>query len=92
MRGVSPGGRRKLEHALGAIVLASTERVYLPEGDPAFPLDDVLAELTRFTGDPDQDASDDIVDTFSYCAELLPMIAPAGGSGPPGLWKPSGRS
>lgn len=90
VRGVTPGGRKKLEHALGAIVLASTNRVFLPEADPVFPLDDVLSEVTRFTGIDGQDASDDIVDTLSYAAELLPALS-ASGSGRPGIYTPKGR-
>lgn len=88
--GVTPGGKKKLEHALGAIVLASTGRVYLPNDNPMFPLDDVVSEVTRFTGDDTKDAHDDIVDTFSYAAELLPMVG-AGASGKgPGSWMPKG--
>lgn len=91
VRGVSPLGRDKLSRAAGFISLAHDGRVYLPEGNPAFPLDDVIGELTRFTGDPDRDAHDDVVDTGSYAAELLPVLGTATGSAkPPGLWKPSG--
>ena len=89
VRGVNPGGRKKLEHALGAIVLASSGRVYLPADNPAFPLDDVVSELTRFTGS-DEDASDDIVDTFSYAAEQLPLLGSGGKSSAPTVWKPRG--
>lgn len=60
VRSVTPGGKKKLEHALGAIVLASSGRVFLPEADAAFPLDDVVSEVTRFTGDDRVDAHDDI--------------------------------
>ena len=34
-----------------------------------FPLEDVISELVRFTGDDKQDDHDDIVDTLSYAAE-----------------------
>ena len=78
VRGVSPLGRDKLSRAAGFINLAHSGRVFLPESNPAFPLDDVIGELTRFTGDPKQDANDDIVDSASYCAELLPMLAGGG--------------
>lgn len=77
VKGVTPGGKRKLEHALGAIVLASTGRVLLPAAKRGFPLEDVVAEVTRFTGDDTKDAHDDIVDTLSYAAELLPKVSPA---------------
>ena len=90
VKGVTPGQRKKLEHALAAIVLASTGRVYLPIDNPAFPLDDVVTELTRFTGDDKLDANDDIVDTFSYAAELLPMVSAGTGGGKPGVWRPKG--
>lgn len=96
VRGVSPLGRDKLARASGLINLAASGRVFLPEDNPAFPLDDVVAELVRFTGDPDQDAHDDVVDTGSYMAELLPGLEPAAGGGRapsahmPGA-KPAGR-
>ncbi|VTT96553.1 Large terminase subunit OS=Methanobacterium phage psiM2 PE=4 SV=1: Terminase_6 [Gemmataceae bacterium] len=90
VHGKTPGGRKKLEHALAAIVLASTGRVYLPGDNPQFPLDDVVAETTRFTGDEDLDANDDIVDTFSYAAECMPMLGGGTGGGRPGVWAPSG--
>lgn len=93
VRGVTPGGRKKLEHALGAIVLASSGRVYLPEDNPLFPLDDVIAEVTRFTGDDDLDANDDVVDTLSYAAEVLTLVGSGTGAGAaPGVWKPTGRA
>lgn len=78
--GVTPGGKKKLEHALAAIVLCSTFKVYLPEDNPMFPLDDVVAEVTRFTGNENLDANDDIVDTLSYMAQVLPWVG-GGGSG-----------
>lgn len=74
---VSPEGKSKLVRATPAMVLAADGRVWLPapEADPTFPLEDVLAELTRFTGEPGQDASDDLVDCLSYsvqCRERMP--------------------
>lgn len=92
VRSVSPLGRDKLARATSAINLAHSGRVLLPEDNPAFPLDDVIGELTRFTGDPDQDAHDDIVDTLSYAAELLPGMegSAGGGSSGPSAVKPSG--
>lgn len=93
IRGVTPGGKKKLEHALGAIVLANSGRVFLPEADRAFPLEDVLAEVTRFTGNDKEDANDDVVDTLSYASEQLVLLgSSAGASGPPvGGHQPVGR-
>lgn len=88
VRGVSPNGKKKLEHALGAIVLASDGRLLLPEDSPLFPLEDVVAELTRFTGDDAQDANDDVVDTASYACEVLPMLGPPQGGRAPGMYLP----
>lgn len=91
VRSVNPAGKKKLEHAIPAIVLAESGRILLPEDNPMFPLDDVLGELTRFTGDSKQDAHDDIVDTVSYMAEILPMMeAGATGSSRPGVYVPKG--
>lgn len=60
-RQLSPKGADKLVRATPAMILAQTGRVWLPapEADPGFPLDDVVGELTRFTG-TDEDAHDDI--------------------------------
>ncbi len=89
VRGTTPGGRKKLEYALSAIVLASSGRVYLPEDSPVFPLDDVVSEVTRFTGNDRVDANDDIVDTLSTAAHE--MTALSGGTGaPPGIHQPKG--
>jgi hypothetical protein len=71
------GDRDKLIHATKGITLASTGRVILPTeagrggSSPAFPLEDVVSELVRFTGDDKQDDHDDIVDTLSYASECL---------------------
>lgn len=81
VRGVSPLGRDKLARAVGFINLAATGRLFLPLGHPTFPLDEVKGELVRFTG-TDADGHDDVCDTGSYAAELLPTIRPGGpGSG-----------
>jgi phage terminase large subunit-like protein len=93
VKGCTPGGKKKLEHATGAIVLASTFRIFLPEDNPMFPLDDVISEVTRFTGDEDLDASDDIVDTLSYGAEHMHLIGNgASGVGMPGFVYTAGGS
>lgn len=75
---LSPKGNDKLVRATPGMALAGNGRLWLPETDPTFPMDAVVGELTRFTGDPDKDANDDIVDTLSYACELLPNIAGAG--------------
>lgn len=77
---LDPLGRDKLARANGAIVLASTGRLFLPDDNPMFPLDDVKGELIRFTGLTDDEASD-ATDTLSYACELLPTIRVTGGSG-----------
>ena len=61
----------KLVRALPAMTYMEDGRIWLPQGDPLFPYDDVLDELRRFTGDPDQDAHDDVVDTLSYAIMRL---------------------
>lgn len=91
VRGVSPAGRKKVEHATAAIVLASSGRVFLAADNPAFPLDDVVAELTRFTGDDKVDANDDIVDTLSYAAEAAAGMGGNSSGGKPGVWTPKGQ-
>jgi len=83
VRAVSPGGRDKLQRAAGFINLCADGRVYLPEVPGEFPLADVLAEVTRFTGDPDRDAHDDVIDTGSYAAEILPELHSGGAGGRP---------
>jgi phage terminase large subunit-like protein len=70
-RGVSPLGQDKLVRATAAMNFAAVGRLYLPAANPLFPLDDVLAELVRFTGDDKRDANDDIVDTLSYAVACI---------------------
>jgi hypothetical protein len=76
------GATDKKVHATKAINLASNLKVILPAPgvDRSFPLDDVLSELVRFTGDDKKDDHDDIVDTLSYAAEIL-FDLPSHGSG-----------
>jgi hypothetical protein len=82
---LNKGDRDKLIHATKGITLASTGRVILPsekaaaEASPAFPLEDVLSELVRFTGDDKQDDHDDCVDTLSYACESIDDPPPADG-------------
>lgn len=75
VRDVSPRGQDKLVRSTAAMVLAEGGRVYLPEDDRSFPVEDVIGELTRFTGDDKKDDHDDIVDNLSYAAELLPQVS-----------------
>lgn len=63
---LDPLGLDKLVRATPAMNLAASGRLYFPES--AAWLDDAQGELLRFTGDPKQDAHDDIVDTLSYAA------------------------
>lgn len=72
-RPLDKGDRDKLIHATQGITLAAAGRVYLPlpEADPSFPVEDVMAELVQFTGDDKKDAHDDVVDTLSYAAEAM---------------------
>jgi predicted phage terminase large subunit-like protein len=88
VRGVSPLGRDKLARAAGGINLAADGRLFLSERIE--PLEAVVAELTRFVGDEKQDAHDDVVDTLSYAAEMLPQLT-AGAGGRPGVYTPKGR-
>lgn len=92
VRSLSPMGQDKLARAAGGINLVASGRVYLPEANRAFPLDDVIGECERFTGDDEKDSHDDIVDTLSYAAELLPMLSPSAcGAGAPRGYAPTGR-
>jgi hypothetical protein len=91
IHGVTPGGKKKVEHAVGAVALAASGRVYLPEDNPMFPLDDVISEVTRFTGDESKDANDDICDTMFYMADMLPFVTGTGGpSRGASAYKPQG--
>lgn len=90
IRGVTPGGKKKVELALSAIVLASTGRIFLPAANPMFPMDDVLSEVTRFTGDDKKDANDDIVDTLSQMALQVPQFTGGAKSTPPKPYAPNG--
>jgi hypothetical protein len=63
--------RDKLANAANAMNMAEAGRIWLPDDDPAFPLEEVEAQLLRFTGDPKRDAHDDIVDTLSKAANVV---------------------
>jgi len=68
-----PLGQDKLVRATQAMILAEVKRVWLPApgARPGFPLDDVLGELLRFTGDEKTDDHDDVVDALAYAAKLV---------------------
>jgi phage terminase large subunit-like protein len=78
-REVSPMGRDKRSRAIAASTLAKSGRIYLPampcpfhhvgQAPTRFPIDEVLSELCRFTGDEKRDSHDDIVDTLAYAVE-----------------------
>jgi len=61
----------KLTNAANALNMAEAGRIWLPANDPAFPLEEVEAQLLRFTGDPSRDAHDDVVDTLSMAANRV---------------------
>lgn len=88
VHGVSPLGKKKIERATPAIVFVSSGRLYLPEDDRTFPLDEVEGELVRFTGEDGN--PDDCADTLFYSVQCLNLVAPyAGGS--EGYLKPAFR-
>lgn len=63
--------RDKLSNAANGMNMAEAGRVWLPADNPAFPLDEVEAQLLHFTGDPRRDAHDDIVDSLSKAANVV---------------------
>ncbi len=63
--------KEKLKNAANAMCMAEAGRLWLPADNPQFPLDQVEAQLLRFTGDPKQDGHDDIVDTLSKAANVV---------------------
>lgn len=71
---VSPLGKKKIERATPSLVLASAGRLFLPEDNRAFPLDDVEGELIRFTGEDGN--PDDVADSLFYSTQCLNMVAP----------------
>lgn len=59
----------KLRNATDALCMAEAGRVWMPADDPAFPLEEVQAELLRFTGSGKE--HDDIVDTLASAARFV---------------------
>jgi phage terminase large subunit-like protein len=72
-RRLDPLGQDKLVRATPAINLAASARIWLPVSGsvPGMPLDEIEAELYRFTGDDKVDDHDDAVDMVSYAARVL---------------------
>lgn len=70
VREITPEGKDKLVRATAALNLAAAGKLWLPANNPPW-LDVALAELLRFTGDPLQDAHDDVVDTLAYAALVV---------------------
>jgi hypothetical protein len=91
VKSVSPKSKKKLERATPALVFASSGRLFLPEDNRAFPLEDVEGELIRFTGEDGN--PDDICDSLFYSVEALGWVSPyAGVSGKdlkPGVFDPT---
>lgn len=76
IKSMSPKGQDKLARAAAAITLAHDGRIWLPPQNSAlWPKDEVEAELLTFTGAVGEDGNDDVVDVFSYAAELLPSLS-----------------
>lgn len=78
---LTPKGQDKLMRATPAINLAHDGRLWLPSREtvPGFPHEDVENELMIFTGE--EDAHDDVVDTFGYAAGLLSSMQGSGSGG-----------
>jgi predicted phage terminase large subunit-like protein len=91
---LTPKGQDKLAHAQQAMILAEQGMVWLPcpSANPTFPFDEVLAELTLFTGTK-ADRNDDVADALSYgCDMRLKMKYMSGGAAEsPGSFNPLTR-
>lgn len=64
----------KLVRATPFLNMAEAGRVWLPAAgasDGPFPLDDVVSELLRFTGDSKQSGHDDIFDTGAWAGDVV---------------------
>ena len=70
-RPLNPMGRDKLVRATAAMNFAAMGRIWLPARVGQFPMDAVMGELLRFTGNEKEDAHDDIVDSLSYAVEMM---------------------
>lgn len=72
-RRLNPLAQDKLVRATPAINFAATGRLWLPPRGlvAGMPLDDIEAELYRFTGNDKLDAHDDCVDCVSYAVQVL---------------------
>lgn len=72
VRGLKHEGLDKLVRATPAINYAAEGRIYFPPPIPEYPwVDECVAEIVQFTGDPKLDAHDDVVDVLSYAVRYL---------------------
>jgi hypothetical protein len=67
----NPAGKDKLQRSIMAQNMAQAGRIWLPANDTLFPLEDVLSEVLRFTGNEKKDAHDDVVDSLSIAAQVV---------------------
>jgi len=76
---LSPKGQDKLAHAQGAIILAESGGLWLPDQGqvPGFPLEEVVNELVSFTGS-DADTNDDVVDCVAYACDMRQSVSAFG--------------
>lgn len=74
-----PPTKGKLLNAANACNMAEAGRIWLPADDSCWeywdhdrsaPLEDILAELTMFSGDKKRDGHDDVVDVFAKAANV----------------------
>lgn len=72
---LTPKGMDKLAHAQGALILAESGSLWLPDRNEVrgFPIDEVESELLQFTGGPD-DEHDDVIDVLSYACDMRQKI------------------
>jgi hypothetical protein len=78
--GVNPGGKKKAERSIPSIHLVGSGRLYLPEDDRSFPLEDVEGELLRFTG---EDGGEDArADSLFYSVQMLNHVQQFTGASP----------
>ena len=74
---VSPLGKEKAVRAVPASVFVASKRLYLPEDDRSFPLEDVETQLTLFTGE--DGVEDGIADSLFYAISCVSKVFPHAG-------------
>lgn len=91
VRGLKHEGLDKLVRATPAINYAAEGHLYFPPHGEQYPwVDECIAELVQFTGDPKQDAHDDVIDVIAYAVRYLdkfgltrgPMVVQAADTAP----------